>query len=173
MSLRHAVLGLLSLSPSTGYELTQRFDRSLSNAWHASHSQIYPELAKLEAEGFVEVISEGRAPQQDVGGHRRRAGRSYGAGWSTASRCARSATRPRCAGSSSSCSNRPSARRCSSASGSTSRTRREGRRQFTAEIDASGRGGAFRPVLDLAERMDAVMADWLREQRDAAKAELP
>jgi len=49
----------------------------------------------------------------------------------------------------------------------------EGRRQFTAEIDASGRGGAFRPVLDLAERMDAVMADWLREQRDAAKAELP
>ena len=59
MSLRHAVLGLLSLQPSTGYELTQRFDRSLSNAWHASHSQIYPELSKLEAEGLVEVVAEG------------------------------------------------------------------------------------------------------------------
>ena len=59
MSLRHAVLGLLSLQPSTGYELTQRFDRSLRNAWHASHSQIYPELSKLEAEGLVEVVAEG------------------------------------------------------------------------------------------------------------------
>src|SRR6188472_386725 len=59
MSLRHAVLGLLSLQPSNGYELTQRFDRSLSNAWHASHSQIYPELARLEEAGMVEVVSEG------------------------------------------------------------------------------------------------------------------
>jgi PadR family transcriptional regulator, regulatory protein AphA len=59
MSLRHAVLGLLSLEPSTGYELTQRFDRSLRHAWHAGHSQIYPELAKLEAAGMAEVVSEG------------------------------------------------------------------------------------------------------------------
>ena len=59
MSLRHAILGLLQLSSCTGYELTQRFDRSLRNAWHASHSQIYPELAKLEAEGLAEVVGEG------------------------------------------------------------------------------------------------------------------
>ena len=50
MSLRHAMLGLLTLAPSNGYELTRRFDQSLRNAWHASHSQIYPELAKLEQE---------------------------------------------------------------------------------------------------------------------------
>ena len=47
------------------------------------------------------------------------------------------------------------------------------RRAFTAQLDASGRGGAFRPVLDLAERMETVMTDWLREQADAAASELP
>jgi DNA-binding PadR family transcriptional regulator len=59
MSLRHAVLGLLAVQPSTGYELAQRFDRSLANAWHASHSQIYPELARLQDAGMVEVVGEG------------------------------------------------------------------------------------------------------------------
>src|SRR4051794_27382125 len=59
MSLRYAVLGLLAVQPATGYELTQKFDRSLSNAWHAGHSQIYPELARLEETGFVEVVGEG------------------------------------------------------------------------------------------------------------------
>jgi DNA-binding PadR family transcriptional regulator len=59
MSLRHAMLGLLATEPATGYELTRKFDKSISNAWHASHSQIYPELAKLEDEGMVEVIAEG------------------------------------------------------------------------------------------------------------------
>jgi PadR family transcriptional regulator AphA len=59
MSLRHAVLGLLVVQPSTGYELAQRFDKSLANAWHASHSQIYPELGKLQDEGMVEVVGEG------------------------------------------------------------------------------------------------------------------
>ena len=59
MSLRHAVLGLLAVEPATGYELTRKFDRSLGNAWHASHSQIYPELAKLAEAGYVEVVSQG------------------------------------------------------------------------------------------------------------------
>ena len=59
MSLRHAVLGLLAVHPATGYELAQSFDRSLAHAWHASHSQIYPELAKLEGEGMVEVVGQG------------------------------------------------------------------------------------------------------------------
>ncbi|WCB94640.1 transcriptional regulator [Baekduia alba] len=59
MSLRHAMLGLLAVEPATGYDLTRKFDKSISNAWHASHSQIYPELAKLEDAGMVEVVSEG------------------------------------------------------------------------------------------------------------------
>jgi PadR family transcriptional regulator AphA len=59
VSLRYAVLGLLARRPSTGYELTQTFDRSLRTSWHARHSQIYPELAKLEAADFVEVVGYG------------------------------------------------------------------------------------------------------------------
>jgi DNA-binding PadR family transcriptional regulator len=59
MSLRHAILGLLARKPSTGYELAQRFDVSLRTAWHASHSQIYPELGKLETAGLVEVVARG------------------------------------------------------------------------------------------------------------------
>ncbi len=59
MSLRHAVLGLLAYQPATGYELAQQFDTSLAYAWHARHSQIYPELAKLADAGLVEVVDEG------------------------------------------------------------------------------------------------------------------
>src|SRR3712207_2349046 len=59
VSLRHALLGMLAVRPGTGYELAQRFDTSMSNAWHASHSQIYPELAKLTELGMVEVVGEG------------------------------------------------------------------------------------------------------------------
>lgn len=59
MSLRHAVLGLLAREPSTGYELARRFELSLRAAWHASHTQIYPELAKLEQAGLAEVVGHG------------------------------------------------------------------------------------------------------------------
>jgi DNA-binding PadR family transcriptional regulator len=59
MSLRHAMLGLLAVEPATGYDLTRKFDVSLGNAWHASHSQIYPELGRLEEEGMIEVVAQG------------------------------------------------------------------------------------------------------------------
>src|SRR3954470_998225 len=59
MSLRHAVLGMLVIEPATGYDLAQRFTKSMANAWHAGHSQIYPELARLQEAGMVEVVGEG------------------------------------------------------------------------------------------------------------------
>jgi PadR family transcriptional regulator, regulatory protein AphA len=67
MSLRYAILGLLARHPSTGYELTQTFDRSLRTSWHASHSQIYPELAKLEHAGLVEVVGRGARRSKTYG----------------------------------------------------------------------------------------------------------
>jgi PadR family transcriptional regulator AphA len=67
MSLRYAVLGLLARRPSTGYELTQTFDRSLRTSWHARHSQIYPELAKLEAADLVEVVGHGARRSKTYG----------------------------------------------------------------------------------------------------------
>ena len=59
MSLRHSLLGLLAEQPRTGYELTRLFDDSLLNVWPASHSQIYPELAKLAADGLIRQTASG------------------------------------------------------------------------------------------------------------------
>ena len=60
MSLRHALLGLLSDAPASGYELTRRFEKALQRyAWHAQHSQISPELTKLAADALITVAAEG------------------------------------------------------------------------------------------------------------------
>ncbi|MEV4800900.1 PadR family transcriptional regulator [Nonomuraea sp. NPDC049421] len=60
MSLRIALLGLLSaVGPASGYDLAKTFDHSLNHVWQAGHTQIYPELVKMTADGLVEVESEG------------------------------------------------------------------------------------------------------------------
>ncbi|MER7505017.1 PadR family transcriptional regulator [Nonomuraea pusilla] len=59
MSLRHAVLGLLSEGPASGYDLMKLFDLSLSNVWPATQSQLYAELGKLADAGLLEVVAEG------------------------------------------------------------------------------------------------------------------
>jgi len=60
MSLRYALLGLLAEEPASGYELTGKFERALQRyAWHAQHSQIYPELSRLAADGLIAVVDEG------------------------------------------------------------------------------------------------------------------
>jgi DNA-binding PadR family transcriptional regulator len=172
MSLRHAVLGLLSLQPSTGYELTQRFDRSLSNAWHASHSQIYPELGKLEAEGLVEVVAEGARRSKTWAATD--AGRTELRRWMTEVEPMRAQRNETALRWFLVFLLEPAERHAvlEREWGHMSRER-QGRREFTAQLDASGKGGAFRPVLDLAERMETVMVDWLREQADAAESEMP
>ncbi|MEU0564038.1 PadR family transcriptional regulator [Nonomuraea sp. NPDC005983] len=59
MSLRHAVLGLLSEGPASGYDLMKLFDVSLANVWPATQSQLYSELGKLAEAGLVSVTAEG------------------------------------------------------------------------------------------------------------------
>ncbi|MBX6386069.1 MAG: PadR family transcriptional regulator [Microbispora sp.] len=60
MSLRIALLGLLTAYGSaSGYDLTKAFERSVAHVWQAGHSQIYPELAKMTADGLVTVEAEG------------------------------------------------------------------------------------------------------------------
>jgi len=59
MSLRHALLGALADRPRTGYALLKHFGQSLAYAWPASHSQIYPELARLLSEGLIEETETG------------------------------------------------------------------------------------------------------------------
>jgi DNA-binding PadR family transcriptional regulator len=59
MSLRNALLGLLAARPMSGYDLTKTFDASLGNVWSARHSQIYPELARLQEEGLIRRHEQG------------------------------------------------------------------------------------------------------------------
>ncbi len=59
MSLRHALLGLLSERPASGYDLLKRFETSLANVWPATQSQMYGELTKLAAAGLISVSAEG------------------------------------------------------------------------------------------------------------------
>lgn len=59
MSLRHALLGALAYGPRTGYGLLKHFQGSLAYAWPASHSQIYPELARLRAGGLIRQTAAG------------------------------------------------------------------------------------------------------------------
>jgi PadR family transcriptional regulator, regulatory protein AphA len=59
MALRYALLGALADQPRTGYELLKHFQQSLAYAWPASHSQIYPELARLQEDGLIEQTGAG------------------------------------------------------------------------------------------------------------------
>lgn len=61
MSLRYAILGFLSSTPSTGYDLGRAFSLGAGAYWEASTSQIYPELRRLEEEGLI----EGKVSQSD------------------------------------------------------------------------------------------------------------
>jgi DNA-binding PadR family transcriptional regulator len=53
MSLQHALLTSLLEKPSSGYELARRFDKSIGYFWHATHQQIYRELARMEEQAWV------------------------------------------------------------------------------------------------------------------------
>ena len=53
MSLPHALLTSIAEKPSSGYELARRFDKSIGYFWHATHQQIYRELARMEEQGWV------------------------------------------------------------------------------------------------------------------------
>jgi DNA-binding PadR family transcriptional regulator len=168
MSLRHAVLGLLEVEPSTGYELARKFDVSLANAWHASHSQIYPELAKLEEAGMVEVVGEGARNSRTFG--ITPAGREELRRWlveTEPNRAQRSETAVRwfLVALLDPADRRAVLERELEHAEAYSTMLRE-----TAErIDAAG-GHAFRPTVDLGLRTTTVMRDWLSEQLADAEA---
>ncbi|HEX8966982.1 MAG TPA: PadR family transcriptional regulator [Chloroflexota bacterium] len=68
MSLRHALLGVLKDQPLTGYDLVRHFQGTVGYLWSAPQSQIYPELRRMEAEGFVQarIAPRGRRAQKRI-----------------------------------------------------------------------------------------------------------
>jgi PadR family transcriptional regulator, regulatory protein AphA len=85
MSLKHAILGFLSYSPMTGYDLKKVFDSTVQHFWPADQSQIYRTLATLADEGLaeMEVIPQEGKPGRKVY-HVTDAGRAELRQWLTA-----------------------------------------------------------------------------------------
>lgn len=164
MSLRHAVLGLLSWQPMTGYELAGKFDISLGNAWHASHSQIYPELGKLEDAGMVEVVARGARNSKTYGVTDE--GRAELRRWLVEVEPSRqqrneSAVRaflaPRLL-------DPDDARIALERDLQDVLAQREQLEEIQRRIDADGGRSPFAPAVDLGLRMSPVMESWLRDQ---------
>jgi DNA-binding PadR family transcriptional regulator len=70
MSVRHAILGLLSQKPRHGYELYAVFSAVIGvENWELKPAQIYSTLNRLEEAGLVETTSdlgEGEQPERHV-----------------------------------------------------------------------------------------------------------
>ena len=67
-TLGYAILGLLSREDLSGYDLTRRMAGRVGYFWSARHSQIYPELAKLEDGYYVthNVVEQRERPDKKV-----------------------------------------------------------------------------------------------------------
>jgi DNA-binding PadR family transcriptional regulator len=53
VSLKYALLGVLSMREMSGYDIKRHFDRAVHFVWNASDSQIYRELRGLEREELI------------------------------------------------------------------------------------------------------------------------
>jgi len=58
MSLKFALLGLLSENPKYGYEIKRQFEGALGNVWSVSYGQLYPTLRLLSELGWVTKKTE-------------------------------------------------------------------------------------------------------------------
>jgi DNA-binding PadR family transcriptional regulator len=63
--LGEVILTVLAHCPMTGYEIARSFDQALSHFWHASHQQIYRELARLNKQGLVVYRSVAQSGKPD------------------------------------------------------------------------------------------------------------
>jgi PadR family transcriptional regulator AphA len=68
MSLKYAVLGLLSFKPQTGYELKANFEQSIRYLWNADQAQIYRTLAEITKEGLTvsHTVQQTERPNKKV-----------------------------------------------------------------------------------------------------------
>lgn len=59
------LLGLLTIQPMSGYDLGQTIRESVGHFWNESYGQIYPNLKKLAAGGFVTSKTERQKGKPD------------------------------------------------------------------------------------------------------------
>ena len=74
MSVRHALLALLSEGPKYGLQLREEFEARTGEVWPLNVGQVYTTLQRLERDGLVESDGDGEdGPQKRLPHHRRRA----------------------------------------------------------------------------------------------------
>lgn len=68
MSIKHAILGVLSWKPTTGYDLKKFFENSAAMYWSGNNNQIYKALVQLLEEGLVtnEIQHQDKAPTKKI-----------------------------------------------------------------------------------------------------------
>ncbi|QWU17089.1 DNA-binding transcriptional regulator, PadR family [Paenibacillus sophorae] len=59
-SIKHALLSLLAREPLSGYDMKQHMNGRVSFFYKINNNQLYPTLAKLEAEGLVRLEAHER-----------------------------------------------------------------------------------------------------------------
>ena len=65
MSVRHAILALLSAGPKYGLQLQKEFEASTGEVWPLNIGQVYTTLQRLERDGLVESDeAENEGPQK-------------------------------------------------------------------------------------------------------------
>jgi DNA-binding PadR family transcriptional regulator len=55
---RYALLGMLSYTPMSGYDMKKMSDHSIGHFWNENFGNIYPVLKKLEEGGLVSMVRE-------------------------------------------------------------------------------------------------------------------
>lgn len=60
--LPYVLLGLINNKGQlSGYQISQEFKNEIGDFWHASHSQVYPELARMKEDGWLVDHDEDKA----------------------------------------------------------------------------------------------------------------
>lgn len=60
--LPYVLLGLINNKGNlSGYQISQEFKNEVGDFWHASHSQIYPELARMKDDGWLDDTDDGKS----------------------------------------------------------------------------------------------------------------
>jgi DNA-binding PadR family transcriptional regulator len=64
VSVRHAMLALLSEGPKYGLQLREEFEARTGEVWPLNVGQVYTTLQRLERDGLVESEGDGEGPQK-------------------------------------------------------------------------------------------------------------
>jgi DNA-binding PadR family transcriptional regulator len=65
VSVRHALLALLSDGPKYGLQLRHEFEARTGEVWPLNVGQVYSTLQRLERDGLVESDGEDEGPSKD------------------------------------------------------------------------------------------------------------